>query len=198
MSEVGMNTGPSNVNFSSLAVIRTWCASFLQGQILQTMLQYVILAPCGTFFLRMKNQVLVHLMFPMNWRRRPILLDIPFLHFFYRGFSWGGVNHVVFPCCGKWSHSLYLVRGLVYLLIGKSLSSYLHLGARLVLDFWGWELVAWWFLGGCPWYPWLGSGGLLCYICALVEHVGSPLYCSVCIVTWAMCHLGSCGALVRV
>ena len=86
MLEVGMNTGPSNVNFLSLAVIRTWCASFLQGQILQTMLQYVILAPCGTFFLRMKNQVLVHLMFPMNWSRRPILLDIPFLHFFIGAF----------------------------------------------------------------------------------------------------------------
>ena len=86
MLEVGVNTGPSNVNLSPPTMIQTWWASFLQGQISQTMLQYVILAPCGTFFLRMKNQVLVHLMFPMIWSRRPILLDIPFLHFFIGAF----------------------------------------------------------------------------------------------------------------
>ena len=80
-SDVGLETGPSKVSLYHPTVSRTMCISLFWGQMSQTIWLNATLAPWGALFLWMKKQVLVPWISPIPRNRRPILLDMPLLHF---------------------------------------------------------------------------------------------------------------------
>ena len=55
MSDVGVDTGPSNVSLYPPTGIFTPFVSLFWGRILQMMQQYLTLAPCGNLFLCIKK-----------------------------------------------------------------------------------------------------------------------------------------------